>query len=295
MATIGFIGLGNMGLPMATNLIKAGHTVQGFDAIADTLQSAKEFGVITCATASDAVEDAEMMITMLPNGEIVHAVLDEIIPACQPGSLIIDCSTVDVESAKSAHQKAEAASLGMIDCPVSGGISGAAAGTLTFMMGGSEENCKRAEPVLDIMGGRQVRCGEGGAGQAAKICNNMLLAVSMIGTCEAFSLGQKLGLDAQALFDVMSTSSGSCWSINTYCPVPGVGPTSPSDNEYKPGFASSLMIKDTTLAQQAADSTGQATPLGAHALELYKQFAADVPEDLDFSGIITWLETQARG
>ena len=295
MATVGFIGLGNMGLPMATNLVKAGHEVLGFDTTPAVLEDAKEAGIITCASVTDAVEGAETVVTMLPNGSIVLSVLEQIVPACAPGTLIIDCSTVDVDSARKAHQTASDAGLGLIDCPVSGGISGAAAGTLTFMIGGSEENCKKAEAYLDIMGGRQVRCGEGGSGQAAKICNNMLLAVSMIGTCEAFSLGKKLSLDPQALFDVMSTSSGSCWSINTYCPVPGVGPQSPSDNDYKPGFASSLMIKDTTLAQAAAEATGQSTPLGTHALELYKQFADASSEDLDFSGIITWLETRERG
>lgn len=295
MATIGFIGLGNMGLPMAQNLVAAGHEVHGFDAIADTLHAAKEAGIVTCASAIDAVEEAEVVVTMLPNGEIVLAVLSEIVPACKAGALIIDSSTVDVTSAKQAHQMAADAGLGMIDCPVSGGITGAAQGTLTFMIGGTEDHCNQAEPYLDIMGGRQVRCGSGGAGQAAKICNNMLLAISMIGTSEAFSLGKKLGLEPQALFDVMSTSSGSCWSINTYCPIPGVGPKSPSDNEYKPGFASSLMIKDAGLAQEAAEASGQATPLGAHALELYQQFASETSEDLDFSGIITWLETKARG
>ena len=295
MAVVGFIGLGNMGLPMATNLVNAGHQVQGFDTIPEVMEEAKALNIKPCAEVVEAVNGAETVVTMLPNGAIVLSVLEKIIPACAPGTLIIDSSTVDVESARKAHQMADAAGLGLIDCPVSGGIAGAAAGTLTFMIGGSPENCKRAEPFLDIMGGRQVMCGEGGSGQAAKICNNMLLAVSMIGTCEAFSLGKKLGLEPQALFDVMSTSSGSCWSINAYCPVPGVGPQSPSDNDYKPGFASSLMIKDSALAQDAATSTGQATPLGAHALELYREFAKDVTEDLDFSGIITWLETKQRG
>lgn len=295
MAVIGFIGLGNMGLPMATNLVKAGHKVFGYDTEPTILDAAKEAGIGTCERATDAVEGAEAVITMLPNGAIVLSVLEQIIPSCAPGTLLIDCSTVDVESARKAHAMAANAELGMIDCPVSGGITGAAAGTLTFMIGGAEEACKKAEPLLDIMGGRQVRCGEGGAGQAAKICNNMLLATTMIGVGEAFSLGKKLGLEAQALYDVMSTSSGYCWSINAYCPVPGVGPQSPADNDYKPGFASSLMIKDATLAQAAAESTSQATPLGAHALELYKQFAEEVPEDLDFSGIITWLETKGRG
>ncbi|MEM9331042.1 MAG: 3-hydroxyisobutyrate dehydrogenase [Pseudomonadota bacterium] len=295
MATIGFIGLGNMGLPMATNLVNAGHEVAGFDSTPEVLENAKMAGVITCAHVTDAVEGAEAIITMLPNGAIVLSVLQEIIPACEPGTLLIDCSTVDVGSARKAHEMASEAGMGAIDCPVSGGISGAAAGTLTFMIGGSEENCKRAKPFLDIMGAKQVRCGDGGAGQAAKICNNMLLATTMISVGEAFSLGSKLGLEAQALYDVMSTSSGSCWSINTYCPVPGVGPQSPSDNGYQPGFASSLMVKDTSLAQEAAIDVGQATPLGAHALDLYKQFSEEGGADMDFSGIITWLEKKQRG
>ena len=295
MATIGFIGLGNMGLPMANNLVKAGHTVQGFDTSAEILGQVSDVGIVTCAAAKDAAENAETIVTMLPNGEISLSVFNEIVQTAAKDTLIIDCSTVDVESAKKAHVIAREAGLGCLDAPVSGGISGAAAGTLTFMIGGSEADCKRAGPVLDIMGGRQVRCGEGGAGQIAKICNNMLLAVSMIGTGEAFSLGQKLGLDPQALFDVMSTSSGSCWSINTYCPVPGIGPQSPADNNYKPGFATSLMIKDAGLAQQAADSCGQATPLGAHALQLYNEFANTEEIDMDFSAIITFLEDIKRG
>jgi len=295
MATIGFIGLGNMGLPMATNLVKAGHEVLGFDTSPDVLNHAKQADIITCATAIDAATEAETVITMLPNGETLLSVIAEIIPVVPKGGLIIDCSTVDVESTRQFHASAAAAGLGSIDCPVSGGIGGAQAGTLTFMIGGSEKDCKRAEAILDVMGGKQVRCGEGGAGQAAKICNNMLLATTMIGVGEAFSLGQKLGLEPQALFDVMSTSSGSCWSINTYCPVLGVGPTSPADNGFKPGFASSLMIKDASLAQMAAENAGQATPMGSRALELYKEFAAQSGEDLDFSGIITWLENLQRG
>ena len=294
MATIGFIGLGNMGLPMAINLAKAGHDMLVFDAVPAQLEKAATEGMTVCGSAAETALGAESVITMLPNGEIVTSVFNEIVPAAEQGTLIIDCSTVDVESAKNAHAMAEDAGLGCIDCPVSGGITGAAAGTLTFMIGGSEENCKRAEPYLDIMGGRQVRCGEAGAGQIAKICNNMLLSISMIGASEAFNLGQKLGLEPQALFDVMSTSSGFCWSINNYCPVPGVGPTAPSDNNYEPGFASSLMIKDTKLAQQAADSVGQATPLGSHALDLYQQYAEAGGNDKDFSGIIEWLEAQQR-
>lgn len=265
MATIGFIGLGNMGLPMAINLVKAGHEVLGYDTSPDVLENAKEARIITCATAVDAASEAETLITMLPNGEILLAVMEEVIPVTPKGALLIDCSTVDVESAKTFHSQAGSAGLGSIDCPVSGGITGAAAGTLTFMIGGAEDDCKRAEPILDIIGGRQVRCGGGGAGQAAKICNNMLLATTMIGVGEAFALGKKLGLEPQALYDVMSTSSGSCWSINTYCPVEGVGPQSPADNDFKPGFASSLMIKDASLAQVAADASGQATPMGYRA------------------------------
>ncbi len=295
MATIGFIGLGNMGLPMASNLVKAGHEVLGFDTSPTILEAASDEKIITCLTASDAAAEAEVLITMLPNGEILLSVMEEILPVTPKGALLIDCSTVDVDSAKAFHAHASAKGLGSIDAPVSGGIGGAQAGTLTFMIGGSEADCKRAEPYLDIMGGKQVRCGEGSAGQAAKICNNMLLATTMIGVGEAFSLGKKLGLEPQALYDVMSTSSGSCWSINTYCPVPGVGPTSPADNDYKPGFASSLMIKDASLAQIAADASGQATPMGSRALELYKEFAAQSGEDLDFSGIITWLENLERG
>lgn len=295
MATVGFIGLGNMGLPMATNLAKAGHALQVFDTIPAQLDKAASEGMKTCLFAADAAKDADAVITMLPNGEIMLSVMKEIAPACSRGAVVIDCSTVDVESAREGHKLASDHGLLSIDCPVSGGITGAAAGTLTFMIGGSEEARNKAAPFLDIMGGKQVPCGEGGAGQAAKICNNMLLAITMTGVGEAFSLGKKLGLEPQAMFDVMSTSSGYCWSINAYCPLPGVGPQSPADNDYKPGFASSLMIKDATLAQVAADSTGQATPLGAHALELYKQYADATTEDMDFSGIINWLEEKERG
>lgn len=295
MTTIGFIGLGNMGLPMAGNLVKAGHEVLGYDSSPEILQAAKEAKIITCASAADAAQEAEVLVTMLPNGEILLKVLSEIIPVMPKGGLLIDCSTVDVESARQFHATAQTAGLGSVDAPVSGGIGGAKAGTLTFMIGGTEADHKRATPILDIMGAKQVYCGTGGSGQAAKICNNMLLATTMIGVGEAFSLGKKLGLDQQALYDVMSTSSGSCWSINTYCPVPGVGPETPADNDYKPGFASSLMIKDAGLAQIAADQSGQATPMGSRALELYKEFSAQSGEDLDFSAIITWLENLERG
>ncbi len=294
MANIGFIGLGNMGLPMAINLAKAGHSVKVFDTVPAQLEKAASEGMTTCLFAGQVCDGSDIVITMLPNGQIVHSVLDEIVPACNKGTLIIDCSTIDVDSAKSAHNKALEAGLGFLDCPVSGGVGGAEAGTLTFMIGGDEGDLENGENVLNVMGGKLVHCGGAGAGQAAKICNNMMLSISMIGTAEAFNLGTKLGLEPQAIFDVMSTSSGFCWSINNYCPVPGVGPHSPADNDFKPGFASSLMIKDATLAQQAAESVGQSTPLGTHALELYKQFADASDTDYDFSGIINWLETHNR-
>lgn len=295
MSTIGFIGLGNMGLPMATNLVKAGHEVQGFDMVPDVIAAAKQAGILTCASAADAVDGADIIITMLPNGEIMLSVLADCIQSARKGAVFMDCSTVDVDSSKRAHATAKEHGIGSVDAPVSGGISGAAAGTLTFMVGGSDEDVKAVQPVLEIMGGRHVHCGGAGMGQAAKICNNMLLAITMIGASEAFSLGKKLGLEDQALFDVISTSSGHCWSVNTYCPVPGVGPDSPANNGYKPGFATSLMVKDAGLAQDAAGSVGQFTPLGFHALQLYKNFAEAGGGETDFSGIIQYLADQKRG
>ena len=214
--------------------------------------------------------------------------------AAKPGATIIDSSTIDVSSAKAVHKLAADAGLGCLDAPVSGGVGGAEAGTLTFMVGGPKTAFDAALPVLDVMGGKVVHCGEGGAGQSAKICNNMVLGVSMIGACEAFSLAEKLGLDQKALFDVVSTSSGSCWSVNTYCPVPGVGPKSPSDNDYKPGFAAALMLKDLMLSQQAAGESGMATPMGAHATEIYKAFVDSGHSDTDFSGVIGYLNEMKR-
>jgi 3-hydroxyisobutyrate dehydrogenase len=236
-----------------------------------------------------------VIITMLPNGEIVLKVFEGIVPAAKKGAVVIDSSTIDVASARKAHAIAEAAGLLPLDAPVSGGVGGASAGTLTFMVGGAKQAFEKASPVLDIMGGRLVHCGEGGSGQAAKMCNNMLLGISMIGACEAFSLADKLGLSAQAAFDVISTSSGFCWSVNTYCPVPGIGPQSPADNEYTPGFAAELMLKDLKLSQAAADDTGQATPMGAHATALYERFLEEGGAGKDFSGIIEYLKTAARG
>ena len=250
--------------------------------------------MMAASSAADAVRDAEFIVTMLPDGPVALKVFEEIVPAASEGTVIIDCSTIDVASAKAAHEMAREAGLLPLDAPVSGGTAGAEAGTLTFMAGGSAEAFEKAKPILDVMGGKIIHCGEGGSGQAAKICNNMLLAVSMIGAGEAFALAERIGLSPQAAFDVISTSSGSCWSVNTYCPVPGVGPESPADRDYTPGFATALMLKDLGLAQQAASETGQATPMGAHALKLYERFAAEGGADRDLSGIIAFLKAAQR-
>ena len=294
MSTIAFIGLGNMGMPMSLNLKAAGHEIRAFDTSEAAREKAAGEGMATFDNAAKAVSDADVIVTMLPNGEIVLRVFEEIVPAARKGAVVIDSSTIDVASARKAHAIAEAAGLKALDAPVSGGVGGAAAGTLTFMAGGSKQAFEAAEPYLSIMGGRLVHCGEGGAGQAAKVCNNMLLGISMIGACEAFSLAGKLGLSAEAAFDVISTSSGFCWSVNTYCPVPGVGPQSPADNDYKPGFAADLMLKDLMLSQSAATDTGQATPMGAHAAELYRDYLEHGGAGKDFSGIIEFLKTMAR-
>jgi len=282
---IGFIGLGNMGAPMAANLIKAGHEVTGFDVAGVTVE-----GAANASSAAEAASGQDAVITMLPNGEILRSVYAEIVPAGAKGAVFIDCSTVDVDSARAAHQLASANGLLSVDAPVSGGVGGAAGGTLTFMAGGSDEAFGRAAPLFEIMGQKAVHCGDAGAGQSAKICNNMLLGISMIGTCEAFALAEKLGLSAQSLFDVVSTSSGSCWSVNTYCPVPGVGPKSPADNDYKPGFAAELMLKDLKLSQQAAESVSAQTPMGARATELYDAFVEGEGRGRDFSAMIERLK-----
>jgi 3-hydroxyisobutyrate dehydrogenase len=289
MTTIAFIGLGNMGNPMASNLVKAGHTVVGFDLMAENLATARENGVTIAQDAISAVGDADVVVTMLPAGKHVVAVYGEIAPAAKPGTLFIDSSTIDVESARKAHAVAAEHGHVSVDAPVSGGTGGAAAGTLTFMCGGAEDAFARAEPILQPMAGRIVHCGGDGAGQAAKICNNMILGISMIGVAEAFVLGEKLGLSHQALFDVASTSSGQCWSLTTYCPVPGPVPTSPANNGYKPGFAAALMLKDLKLAQEAAQGAGAPTPLGAEAAQLYALFNAQGGGGTDFSGIVEFL------
>jgi 3-hydroxyisobutyrate dehydrogenase len=289
MTRIAFIGLGNMGGPMAANLVKAGHSVSGFDLSEASVKSATEAGVTAAASLAEAVRDAECVITMLPKGQHVVSVWTDLATLVTEGTLLIDCSTVDVESAKKAHGLAGIMNCPSLDAPVSGGTTGAAAGTLTFMVGGSEDAFAAGKAVLEAMGKKIVHCGGNGAGQAAKICNNMILGISMIGVAEAFVLAEKLGLSHQALFDVASTSSGQCWSLTTYCPVPGPVPTSPANNDYKPGFAAALMLKDLMLSQEAASQTGTRTPLGAHAAELYKAFENTGHGAEDFSAIIHML------
>ncbi|OWV70667.1 3-hydroxyisobutyrate dehydrogenase [Rhizobium sp. R634] len=286
MARIAFIGLGNMGGPMAANLVKAGHEVLGFDLAASVLKAAEESGVKPASHVSQAVKDAEIVISMLPQGKHVLTAWTDILQTAAQGTLVIDCSTIDVESSRKAHEMARAAGCLSLDAPVSGGTGGAAAGTLTFMAGGSDEAFARAKPILEGMGKKIVHCGEAGAGQAAKICNNMILGISMVGVCEAFVLAEKLGLSHQALFDVASTSSGQCWSINTYCPVPGPVPTSPANNDYKPGFAAALMLKDLRLSQEAALASGASTPMGAEAAQLFGLFEKQGNGGRDFSAII---------
>lgn len=286
---IGFIGLGNMGAPMAENLAKAGHQVTGFDISDVTIN-----GVSKASDSTDATTGQDVVITMLPDGAILRSVYAQIVPHGDPGSVFIDCSTVDVQSARKAAAQAEEAGLLAIDAPVSGGTAGAAAGTLTFMAGGSDVAFEKAEPLFDIMGQRAVHCGPAGAGQAAKICNNMILGITMIGTCEAFALADKLGLDRAKMFDVVSTSSGYSWSMNAYCPAPGVGPKSPSDNNYQPGFAAELMLKDLKLSQQAASDVDAATPMGKKATELYAEFVADDGTGVDFSAMLPRLAARGR-
>jgi 3-hydroxyisobutyrate dehydrogenase len=286
MAQIAFVGLGNMGLPMALNLTKAGHELIGFEIVPAAIEAASKAGINVMPAGTKNLAGVDTVITMLPNGKLVLGVYDDMLKAAAPGTLFIDSSTIDVASARLAHEAAGAAGMVSLDAPVSGGVGGANAATLTFMAGGSDEAFARAKPILDLMGKKIVHCGPAGAGQAAKICNNMILGISMIGVSEAFVLAEKLGLDAQALYDVASTSSGQCWSLTTYCPVPGPVPTSPANNAYKPGFAAALMLKDLALSQDAAQSAGATTALGAHAAEIYKNFVNAGHGGEDFSGII---------
>jgi len=304
---IAFLGLGNMGTPMAANLVKAGHDVTGYDPA-----TPMPAGVTGAISAAGAVQGAEVVITMLPNGAILRSVAAEVIPAMAPGAVLVDCSTVDVDSARAVAEQAQAAGLAALDAPVSGGVGGASAGTLTFMVGGPDAAFATALPLFEVMGHpdaafatalplfevmgqKAVHCGGAGAGQAAKICNNMILGVTMIATCEAFALADKLGLDRQKMFDVVSTSSGYSWSMNAYCPAPGVGPTSPADNGYKPGFAAELMLKDLRLSQQAAGSADADTPMGALATLLYESFVeAEDGRGKDFSAMLPRFEKRSR-
>jgi 3-hydroxyisobutyrate dehydrogenase len=295
MAKIGFIGLGNMGAPMAANLVKKGHAVKGFDLVEANLARAEASGVTRVASAPEVARDADAVVTMLPAGKDTLAVWGGgMLAAAAPGTLFIDSSTIDVASARAAHGLAASAKMLSLDAPVSGGVGGAEAATLTFMCGGAGAAFEKAKPILEAMGRRIVHCGEAGAGQAAKICNNMILAVSMIGVSEAFVLAEKLGLSHQALFDVASTSSGQCWAITSYCPVPGPVPAAPSNNNYKAGFASALMLKDLKLAQEAASAAGATTPLGAAAAQLYALHNAWGEGATDFSGIIHLIRGKGR-
>jgi 3-hydroxyisobutyrate dehydrogenase len=291
MSRIAFIGLGNMGGPMAANLVRAGHKVSGYDVVA----TAQADGVVVAESAGAAVANAEFVVTMLPAGAHVLRVYGEVLQAAPKGAVFIDSSTIDVESSRRAHGLAGEAGMRSLDAPVSGGTGGAAAGTLTFMVGGAVDAFAVAEPVLAKMGKRIVHCGNAGAGQAAKICNNMILGISMIAVSEAFVLGEKLGLSHQALFDVASTSSGQCWSLTSYCPVPGPVPASPANKDYKPGFAAALMLKDLNLAQEAAASVGAETALGAHAAALYAAFSEGGGDGVDFSGIIAAVRAGSAG
>ncbi|MEM9845498.1 MAG: 3-hydroxyisobutyrate dehydrogenase [Pseudomonadota bacterium] len=286
---IGFIGLGNMGAPMARNLVAAGHDVLGFDIAASVSED-----IDLAPSAVQAAQERDVVITMLPNGAILRSVAAEVVGVMRKGAVLLDCSTIDVESARIVADQAVKGGLSALDAPVSGGIGGAQAGTLTFMVGGSDDAFATCLPLFEVMGQKAVLCGPSGNGQAAKICNNMILGATMIVTCEAFGLADKLGLDRQKLFDVVSTSSGSSWSMNTYCPAPGIGSQSPADNDYKPGFAAELMLKDLDLARQAADIAEADTPLGQAAQDLYRAFVEEKDgRGRDFSAILALFASQA--
>jgi len=295
MTTIAFIGLGNMGGGMAANLARAGHDVRAFDLSIDALERARAAGCLPVESASAAVEPADVVVTMLPAGSHVESVYaDAVFAVARPATLLIDCSTIDVATARRVAAAAAAKGLIAVDAPVSGGIGAANAGTLTFMVGGSDDGFARAQAVLEDMGKAVIHAGDNGAGQAAKICNNMLLGATMVATCEAFALAEKLGLDQQKFFDISSVSSGQSWSMTSYCPVPGVGPETPADHDYQGGFATALMLKDLKLAMAASGEVGATTPMGARAAELYQQFADQGHAGLDFSAIIKTMKAQTE-
>src|SRR3954470_16410495 len=291
MARIAFIGLGHMGGGMAPNLAKAGHDVQAFDLVQEAVAKAKEGGCSAASSAAEAVKDADVVITMLPAAQHVRAVFrDDIAPNAKPGALLIDCSTIDVQSARDVGEAMKAKGFDFVDAPVSGGIAAAAAGTLALMVGGTDEQFERAKPLLEPMAKAVIHAGQLGSGQAAKICNNMILGATMIVTCEAFALAQKLGLDPQVFFDISSKASGQSWSMTSYAPVPGVGPETPADHDYEGGFAAALMLKDLKLAADAARSVGAYTPMGGEAEELYQRFVDRGGGSKDFSGLIKMID-----
>lgn len=290
MATIAFIGLGNMGGGMAANLVKGGHNVAAFDLIAANLDRAVADGCTAAQSAGDAVDGADAVVTMLPAGRHVREVYQSsVLKWARPGMALIDCSTIAVDDARAVIAMAAEKGLDMVDAPVSGGVAAASGGTLTFMVGGSAAAFAKAEPILKVMGKAVIHAGGAGAGQAAKICNNMLLGISMIGTCEAFALAEKLGLDRQTFFDISSKASGQCWSMTSYCPVPGPVPAAPSNRNYEGGFGAQLMLKDLKLAMDAAQKSGASTPLGAASQALYELFVGNGGAQKDFSGIIELL------
>ncbi|OBI78741.1 3-hydroxyisobutyrate dehydrogenase [Mycobacterium sp. E740] len=288
MTTIAFLGLGHMGGPMAANLVAAGQTVHGFDPVPALKDAAAEKGASVFGSGAEAVADADVVITSLPNGDIVRACYAEVLPAAKDGALFIDTSTISVDDARAINQQAGDHGFAQLDAPVSGGVKGATAGTLAFMVGGDDAAVERARPVLEPLAGKIIHCGGSGTGQAAKLCNNMVLAVQQIAVGEAFVLADKLGLSAQSLFDVITGATGNCWSVHTNCPVPGPVPTSPANNDFRPGFATALMNKDLGLAMAAVESTGANAPLGSHAAEIYARFA-DQHADKDFSAVIELL------
>ncbi|HUE79007.1 MAG TPA: 3-hydroxyisobutyrate dehydrogenase [Sphingomicrobium sp.] len=291
MAKIAFIGLGHMGGGMAPNLAKAGHEVRAFDLAEDALKRAVDKGCAAAASAADACKDADAVVTMLPAGKHVAQVYRSSVFAAVPKTtILIDCSTIDIATARTVEEEAAAQGLTMVDAPVSGGIAAAEAGTLTFMVGGSDDGFAKAQPILEKMGKAVIHAGPAGSGQAAKICNNMLLGATMIATCETFVLADKLGLDLQTFFDIASKASGQSWSMTSYCPVPGVGPETPADRGYEGGFAAALMLKDLQLAMAAAEEAGAYTPMGGEAEELYRRFADLGGGGKDFSGIIKMID-----